>query len=362
MEDNTAPDTSNFLDWVEIKNFKSIKHLRLDCKRVNIFIGKPNVGKSNILEALGMLGITAIESRKYMDSSVRYESTDQLFFDSNTSEKISISTSLVESSLKLDERINWLPDNIYVFDWLIKKQILNSDGGLHRSFDLGEDGIVKATSAGTFTNREDRDHFKSSIESPIRKYDFRNLTEFKNSFSRYLLPPHGQNLYEVINRNSLLWNEFAKLFLEQGLEFILSDANRTFVLQKKEGIKAKQYPFFSIADTFRRFMFYITAIESNKNSVLVLEEPEVHSFPPYTKALAHRIASHDENQYFISTHSPYILQTLISEVDEADLAVYITYYKDYQTHVRLLTAEELQEAQDLSIDLFYNLSRYEPNA
>lgn len=50
MEDNTAPDTSNFLDWVEIKNFKSIKDLRLDCKRVNIFIGKPNVGKSNILE------------------------------------------------------------------------------------------------------------------------------------------------------------------------------------------------------------------------------------------------------------------------------------------------------------------------
>ncbi|MCY7358230.1 MAG: AAA family ATPase [Rudanella sp.] len=54
--DNTKEDTSNFLSWVEIKNFKSIKDLRLDCKRVNIFIGKPNVGKSNILEGLGMLG------------------------------------------------------------------------------------------------------------------------------------------------------------------------------------------------------------------------------------------------------------------------------------------------------------------
>ena len=55
MEPNTS-DTSNFLDWVEIKNFKSIKDLRLDCKRINVFIGKPNVGKSNILEALGLLG------------------------------------------------------------------------------------------------------------------------------------------------------------------------------------------------------------------------------------------------------------------------------------------------------------------
>ncbi|RLF84116.1 hypothetical protein DRN48_06315, partial [Thermococci archaeon] len=38
-----------------IKNFKSIKSLKLDCKRVNVFIGKPNVGKSNILEAIGIL-------------------------------------------------------------------------------------------------------------------------------------------------------------------------------------------------------------------------------------------------------------------------------------------------------------------
>ncbi len=42
------------INKLEIKNFKSIKHLELDCKRVNIFIGKPNVGKSNILEALGI--------------------------------------------------------------------------------------------------------------------------------------------------------------------------------------------------------------------------------------------------------------------------------------------------------------------
>ena len=34
---------------LEIKNFKSIKELRLDCRRINIFIGEPNTGKSNIL-------------------------------------------------------------------------------------------------------------------------------------------------------------------------------------------------------------------------------------------------------------------------------------------------------------------------
>jgi len=35
---------------IEIKNFKSIKHIVLkDCKRINLLIGKPNVGKSKAL-------------------------------------------------------------------------------------------------------------------------------------------------------------------------------------------------------------------------------------------------------------------------------------------------------------------------
>ena len=47
---------SNSINTLEIKNFKSIKDLKLDCKQVNLFIGEPNVGKSNILEALALLG------------------------------------------------------------------------------------------------------------------------------------------------------------------------------------------------------------------------------------------------------------------------------------------------------------------
>jgi AAA15 family ATPase/GTPase len=42
----------NFIKQVNIHNFKSIADLKLeDCKRINLFIGYPNVGKSNVLEA-----------------------------------------------------------------------------------------------------------------------------------------------------------------------------------------------------------------------------------------------------------------------------------------------------------------------
>ncbi|HUN16361.1 MAG TPA: hypothetical protein PK622_06105, partial [Saprospiraceae bacterium] len=40
---------------ISITNFKSIKKAELnDCRKVNLLIGYPNVGKSNILEALSL--------------------------------------------------------------------------------------------------------------------------------------------------------------------------------------------------------------------------------------------------------------------------------------------------------------------
>ncbi|GAB3797095.1 ATP/GTP-binding protein [Spirosoma humi] len=352
--ENTTPNTNNFLNWVEIKNFKSIKDLRLNCKRVNVFIGKPNVGKSNILEGLGLLG-ASYNDEKYLSGAVRYNEIRELFRDNNPEKPIIIATNQITAVL---EQINF-GEIVSEAHFNLKRE---SGPSTYRSFSLDERGKLGAFGAGVFNERSKKDHFDTYRTSPIKKYDFKQLDNFKNTFSQYLLPPHGGNLYAVIDRTPKLWQEFAKLFQDQNLEFVLSDHEQSFVLQKKDGSRVKQYPFFSIADTFRRFMFYITAIESNENSVIVLEEPEVHSFPPYVKTLAHRILSSETNQFFVSTHSPYLLQTLIRELDAADLSVFITYYKDYQTCVRALTPDELEEAEDLSIDLFYNLNRYEPNA
>ena len=43
------------ISHLSIENFKSIRKLDLNCKKINIFIGEPDTGKSNILEALGVL-------------------------------------------------------------------------------------------------------------------------------------------------------------------------------------------------------------------------------------------------------------------------------------------------------------------
>lgn len=43
------------IDRLKIERFKSIRSLEINCRRINLVIGAPNVGKSNILEALGLV-------------------------------------------------------------------------------------------------------------------------------------------------------------------------------------------------------------------------------------------------------------------------------------------------------------------
>jgi AAA15 family ATPase/GTPase len=74
---------------LRIKNFKSIKELDLDCKRINVFIGEPNTGKSNILEIIGLLSHVRYGNGK-LANFVRFESLLDLFYDRNIGDPITI--------------------------------------------------------------------------------------------------------------------------------------------------------------------------------------------------------------------------------------------------------------------------------
>ena len=368
--ENQTPDTGNHLNWVEIKNFKSIKDLRLDCKRVNVFIGKPNVGKSNILEGLGLLG-AEYSGGKFMNGMMRYQTMNHLFSDNNSEKIIEIITNQDFCTLKRTSPFSRKSFEFYSGDNLVVEKVLSMNRDSHDDYDSrlkyildNEKNItmIGLSEDGTF-NKTVRMKGSFPINMPIvKKYDFANLTKFDLYFHNFLLPPNGTNLYEVVRRNKELWGDFAKLFVDQQLELVLDDEKQEFVLQKKDGMFVTQYPYFSIADTFRRYVFYVTAIESNSNSVIIFEEPEVHSFPPYTQELAYRIAYDETNQYFISTHSPYLLKTLIENVEYENINVFVTYYENYETKVKALSKEDFRDILDYSTDVFFNLDRLIPHA
>ena len=73
-----------YIKNIEIKNFKSIRHQTIDdCRRVNVFIGYPNVGKSNILEALGLFSLLQLGGRENfdLDQICRVKNFSELFFN-----------------------------------------------------------------------------------------------------------------------------------------------------------------------------------------------------------------------------------------------------------------------------------------
>jgi len=85
---------------LEIENFKSIKHLKLDCKRINLFIGEPNTGKSNILETLGIFSVGPYGNIR---NFVRFESMSNLFYDENLEESITIKADDIILEIKFEE-------------------------------------------------------------------------------------------------------------------------------------------------------------------------------------------------------------------------------------------------------------------
>jgi len=93
-------------------------------------------------------------------------------------------------------------------------------------------------------------------------------------------------------------------------------------------------PYSLTSEALQRLIFHLIAVEPNKDSVIVFEEPEGHAFPYYVKYLAERIALNKDNQFFISTHNPYMLLPLVEKAE--DLRIFVTYVKDYQTKVKTL--------------------------
>jgi AAA15 family ATPase/GTPase len=111
----------------------------------------------------------------------------------------------------------------------------------------------------------------------------------------------------------------------------------------------------TISETIKRYVFLYTAIRTNQNAVLLLDEPEQNTFPFYTAHIAEIMAREKTNQYFITTHNQYLLSALLDKAPADEIQVFATFRKDRYTEVRAIPMAELQEL--MQYDLFLNLDK-----
>lgn len=322
---------SNFIKHINIENFKSLKSCKInDCKRINLFIGRPNVGKSNILEALSLFSIPYLRENpnNRLSSLIRLENEAELFYNGDTDKMSIIKTDIGECKL-----------------WYNPKE------GLQAIIDFFSDSFHNIRIDDKLNVKGIRN--LGIFEPPVKRYNFKTDVKYKKGHAKYLMPPFGYNLLSIIENYGELWDQVKSLFNEYGLGLALDKGSQTIKIIQSEKDGLFLIPYNSIADTLQRIIFFKTAIASNNNSILLFEEPEAHSFPPYMSHLTQEMIYKKDNQYFVATHSPFILNDLL-ENGRDELAVFIVHYENYETKVRQLTDEELHDVFQNGIDLFTN--------
>ena len=162
---------------------------------------------------------------------------------------------------------------------------------------------------------------------------------------------------ETIANLPSLKSGLANLFHNYGLKMMFDSGTQEIKAMRENGLDMFLVPFSSLADSLQRLIFYKAAIESNKNKTICFEEPEAHTFPPYISYVVNDIISSENNQFFITTHSPYVMSSLLESAGN-DLAVFVVDIDNNETVVKRLSDEQLQEAYDNGIDMFYNLEAY----
>ncbi len=318
---------------VSIKNFKSVKSVTLtDCQRINVLIGRPNVGKSNLLEALALFDVPYMVNTSYksLKSLVRVENTADIFHNGVSASPVEVATDT---------------------DTLIMGR--SSNNGLY--VDITSQSEISRyvfSPSLNLTSRKD-----PAVLPGVLAYFFPKHFTAESSNIGFLLPPSGVNLMETVANLSELKSNLADLFHGYGLKMMFDSGSQQIKAMRENGLDMFLVPFNSLADSLQRLIFYKSAIESNHHKTICFEEPEAHTFPPYISSVVNDIIASGDNQFFITTHSPYVMSSLLESAGR-DLAVFVVDMEDNATIVRRLTENQLQEAYDNGMDMFYNIEAY----
>lgn len=271
---------------------------------INIIIGQNNGGKSNILRSI------QIWDGLRSGGSGRLEATD--YFDNDAENKIEYE--FVASR-----------DRAHYFDKLI-----SADSSPYARYALR--GTLELTDS--FLRLADADSIRSFLvrqSGSASVNDKRNLRELERSSDFqdvFDLPPIvfvpetrvRQTPREIRDRLEPIWNhgaankafgpirralkEFIEAAFDSSVEIQFEPGGNSFSISTAED---ELITFDSLGSGFRQIFSLALVIASTKNSIVMIDEPELNLHPALLKRLMKLILSNTTNQYIIASHSSILL-------------------------------------------------------
>ena len=322
---------------LRITRFKSIRDLDLTCRKVNVFIGPPDTGKTNILDALNFL--SRMGWGWPIDSSLRLAQEpgfEALFFRQFFDKPIEIVTD----------------------DTAVRIGLKGSDRRIHVDL-LGDQRVVQSWDLA----------WGESLSAPqlqdIRLYSFNGAEQWQYNTGvplgdSAIATPHGGNLMYIARHNQEVYDFLKELVSGLDWKLRFDQVAKRFRLSEVRQDDIIDYNLELLSDSIKRFFFFGAILLTSKNAVLVFDEPDVQAFPPYPKELGRMIAEDETNQFFVSTHNPYILAELAEKTPRDDLGLFVCRRDpDHGTGARMLEADEVEQVIDWGASTFFNLSKFD---
>ncbi|MFH7903761.1 MAG: AAA family ATPase [Candidatus Aenigmatarchaeota archaeon] len=325
---------------VYIQNFKSIEALEINLNKINVIIGPPNTGKSNLLEALHLYG--CIKTSYYF-----YQSTKKYikpFFD--------IIRGFEEScSLFRDfEPNNVIKLEIKGFDKInisCKKE--KEYDGLNRILFNGRpfpEFLVTETPNLPFVNLYRYEEFikkrKETIKSDTLLFpDFSNLVYVLRDIQI------RHKLIEIINESSLKNYGISIKELksiEEGENLLIVDRDKLYYKLSKLELLPQSFQYL--------FLFTVAIVsnevfskENDETCIVLFEKPDSHMFPIFIEDFVEILRDNvKRTKVVLTTHNEATLIYMIDKINPEDLNVYgVLRGKEGYTEIVPIDIEKLRD-------------------
>jgi len=330
---------------LRVRGFKSYRDADVRLSPITLFLGPPDSGKSNLLEAIGLLSFFSYGGDLY--SYLRTYDISALFYGYSSRElSVELSSEGFTTYFKAIQTYRGYVVSLSLRD----EELFNlafSDGGY--TYWKSPPDRYKAQYGSLLRVRFYR-FWRYAASAPYSPpppplrfptiFSVLQLIErsdrelYRRIVDKTLLPPSGDNL-GVVLEDSEVRELVGGIVSSWGYNMVKVHAPYTrykYMLQSEVEGERVLFPLETISDGLFNYILTIVALETSPQDqvprdlpdIIALEEPESHTYPFLSKELAERIVlASEEGKYIVmSTHNPYIASTVLEKADPSKTSIY----------------------------------------